>query len=221
MKIVQHPLPADQYLSTKTKKTQIVIHHTSGGSDPVRVVDGWAANPERIATPYIIGGISTSGDTSNDGVVVKAFEPEFDAFHLGAVVGGPANITRATLGIELCSWGYLTPSGDSFLTYKGKKVPADQVCDLGFKWRGYQYWHAYSDAQLASLHDLIWALAKNRFKWTCSAKTWDVASFDFNPTKFAKDQIGTHANYRRDKTDACPQPKLLVMLNQLSQEMAA
>ena len=220
MNITQHPLPPEQYLPTKTDKIQVVLHHTAGGSNPVQVVDTWAADPSRIATPYVIGGMSTKGDAQYDGVVVKAFDPECDAFHLGEVHGGPANITRSTFGIEICNWGYLTESNGQYITYTGRAVPADQVVDLGFAWRGYQYWHAYTDAQIATLHDLLIALIQKRFKWDYTAKTWDVSSFEFDPAKFSADRIGTHVNYRQDKTDCSCQPKLIAMLNGLNAELA-
>lgn len=219
MNITQHLLPDSQHLPTKTPKHQIVIHHTAGNSDPIQVIDGWAADTARIATPYIIGGKSSAGDTKYDGVVAKAFDPEWDAYHLGQVPGDPKNITRTSFGIEICNWGYLTVKGGQYYNYVNKVVPPDQVVDLGFKYRGYQYWHAYTDVQLASLHDLLVALIKNRFHWSYKVKNWDVKSFDFNPTFFAADSIGTHANYRTDKWDCSPQPKLIEMLNGLNSEL--
>lgn len=220
MNIVQHLLPADQYLPSRTTKKHIVLHHTAGSSNPLLVVDTWNADPSRVATPYVVGGKSTSGDGKYDGVVVKAFDPEWDAYHLGSIDGNPEHITRTSFGIEICNWGYLTQDGDRFLTYTKKAVPADQVCDLGFEFRGYRYWHAYTDAQIASLRDLLVALIKNRFKWTYEVKSWGASSFDYAPAVFAKHTISTHTNFRRDKWDCSPQPKLLSMLNDLNEELA-
>jgi len=219
MNIIQHLLPDNQHLPTKTTKHQVVIHHTAGNSDPIQVIDGWSADTARIATPYIIGGKSSAGDTKYEGAIVKAFDPEWDAYHLGQVPGDPKNITRTSFGIEICNWGYLTVKNGQYYNYVNKVVPLAQVIDLGFKFRGYQFWHAYTDAQVAALHDLLIALIKNRFHWTYQAKTWDAKSFDFNPAAFADDSIGTHANYRTDKWDCSPQPKLIEMLNGLNSEL--
>lgn len=220
MNIVQHLLPADQYLPSKTAKRQVVLHHTAGSSNPLLVVDSWNADPARIATPYIIGGVSTNGDAKYDGVIVKAFNPEWDAYHLGPIEGNPENITRSSFGIEICNWGYLDYVNGKYLTYTKRAVPESQVCDLGFEFKGHRFWHAYSDAQLSSLHDLLVALIKNRFKWEYQAKDWGVESFDFDPDTFADHTIGTHVNYRKDKFDCYPHPGLIAMLNGLNGELA-
>lgn len=220
MNIVQHLLPAEQYLPSKTPKSHICLHHTAGSSNPIQVVDGWAADPARIATPYVIGGRSTKGDAQYDGVVVKAFDPEWDAYHLGDVKGNTGHITRTSFGIEICNWGYLVPKNGQYVTYTGRAVPADQICDLGFEFKGYRYWHAYTDAQIQALHDLLVALIKNRFKWEFQQKDWDVDSFSYEPETYATHQIFTHVNMRTDKWDCFPDPKLIAMLNGLNTELA-
>ena len=61
----------------------------------------------------------------------------------------------SVLEIEVNNFGYLTKDGDEYYTYANTKVHPNNVTDLGKKWRGKQYWHAYSDEQIESLRKLI------------------------------------------------------------------
>ena len=45
--------------------------------------------------------------------------------------------------------------GDKFYNYVNSEVPESMVCDLGYEFRGYQYWHAYTNEQIESLGLLI------------------------------------------------------------------
>lgn len=209
MNIIKQIMPKAQYVSTKTSKTKIILHHTAGGHNPEWVIDGWEANPERVGTHYVIGGKSTSnGDVTFDGKIYQAVPEENFIYHLGT--NGATD--KISIGIEVCNYGPLVLKNGVYLNYVFKPVPANDVVDLGFVWRGYRYWHKYTDTQLESLKELILDISK---RYNISVKkVWDVKSFDTSVV-FQKDGLTTHTNFRKDKFDLCPQPNLIKMLNSL------
>jgi hypothetical protein len=143
------------------------------------------------------------------------------AAHLGD--NGSQSMHNNSVGIEVCNFGPLTKVGNVFKTYVGTIVHPDQVCDLGFKFRGSQYHHKYSEAQIEALRELILFIKdrnginikKGLVEWL-TTKTPNEA-FEFNKDAWAGKVKGmlTHTNTRRDKTDMSPQPELIKMLKSL------
>jgi hypothetical protein len=162
-------LSSDEYFSVDFKKTIIYLHHTCGSHRPDWVVQGWDkdANEDgsirKIATPFVIGGKSTrDGDTTWDGVVVRCFPETNWAWHLGAS-GTNGMFDKISIAIEICNYGWLTKSKTGqFMTYVNSPVPEDQVVELSKPFRGYKYYHKYTDKQLTSLRELLLHLS-NKF----------------------------------------------------------
>jgi len=148
-------LKETEYKKIAFKKRAIVLHFTAGWPDPYQTINIWDRDNERKGTAYVIGGIDANGGKQWDGVVVEAFDSSYTAYHLFRWFNGSEAIENATIGIELCNWGPITKRGDLFYTYVNTVIPADQVCELETPWRGYKYWHKFSDAQLASLKTLL------------------------------------------------------------------
>ena len=102
-------------------------------------------------------------------------------------------------------------------------VHPDQVCDLGFKFRGAQYYHKYSEAQIEALRELILFIKerndihiKNGLVEWLTTKT-PAEAFEFSQDAWAGKVKGmlTHTNTRKDKSDMSPQPELIKMLKSL------
>lgn len=156
-------LPDDEYFKTETKKTILVLHHTAGSHRPDWTIDSWdrdqtsGGKTSRIATSYVIGGKSTRGnDDEFDGKVYRAFEDKYWAYHLGLKTKLNSPLNKHSIGIEICNYGPLTLSKNGeFLTYVNSVVSEEDVIDLGKSFRGYRYWHNYSDRQLESLEFLM------------------------------------------------------------------
>ena len=132
--------------------------------------------------------------------------------------GEPRGLTPPTesVGVEVCNYGGLTKLKDgTFLNYVNKPVPADQVCDLGYVWRGYRYYHAYTDAQLAELEKVIPYLHELHGIALEKGRVFTAADFETDIAKFAKRAVNFHVNFRADKNDMSPQPKLIAMLNRV------
>ena len=150
MKIIDNLLDDNQYFKEKQFKNQIIIHHTAGGGNAVNTIHGWNFNTERVGTAYVIDSL---------GVIYKAFEPQYWAYHIGLKTGSNLLLNKSSIGIEICNWGQLIFKNGKYFNYVNKEVPANEVIKLP-KFRGFEYYHKYNDAQLASLKSLILELSK-------------------------------------------------------------
>lgn len=217
-------LDKDEYFQEKTEKLWLFIHHTAGGHNPQDTVKNWNNDTRgRIATQYVIGGKSTRGFDGFDGVVVDCMVDGGWAYHLGN--NGNSDLHPKSIAIEVCNYGWLTKDKNgNFTNYVGGIIPNDMVCDLGFKFNGYQYYHAYTDAQIESLRLLILDIAKRYPSINIKKglqeyllKESPAEAFGYKEEVFKGKVVGlfTHTNVRKDKTDMSPQPKLVEMLKGL------
>lgn len=155
-------LGLDEYYPVDFKKTTIYLHHTCGSHRPDWVVQGWDKDhntdgtASKIATSFIIGGKSTrDGDSSWDGTIVRCFPESQWAWHLGAK-NTNGMFDKISIGIEICNYGFLNRSKTGqFMTYVNTPVPEDQVVELYRPFRGYKFYHKYTDKQLYSLRELL------------------------------------------------------------------
>ena len=129
---------------------------------PDYVVQAWNKDQNedgslrRIAVSFVIGGKSTRDDDSSwDGVIVRCFPESQWAWHLGAQ-NTNGMFDKISIGIEICNYGPLTKSRTGqFMTYVNTVVPDDQVVALDKPFRGFSYYHKYTDNQLSSLRELL------------------------------------------------------------------
>ena len=138
---------------------------------------------------------------------------------------GSFKISKLSGGVELNNFGYLKKKGDKYYTYVNTEVKPEYVCDLGYKFRGHQYWHAYTDKQIESLRLLILHLRDiypkmdlvNGLPKLLKDGVHPKDAFEFNTDAYNAKQFGlwTHTNVRKDKFDCFPQPELVEMLKQL------
>lgn len=220
-KITQSQLPDNCYFNQEVEKSQLYIHHTAGGSNPFNVVNGWKTNANKICTAFIIGGKPSAVDKHKDGEIVQAFSSKKWGYHLGlksnhfAPFGLPyKELNSTSIGIELTNWGYLTKdAAGNFKTYLGKTVPSDEVIELDKPYRNYKFYHRYTDAQLASLRDLLIYLCD---KYNIP-KTFHADMFELNKNALSGVKgIFTHTSVRPDKWDCPPQPNLIKILQTLT-----
>ena len=220
-------LDKDEYVRDygKIEPLGFFLHHTAGWDNPFACVNSWNKDKRgRVATQYVIGGTNVKGNGSKyDGVVVECFPNNYLGWHLGKV--GNFKISKMSGGVELNNFGYLTKKGDKYYTYVNTEVKPEFVCDLGYKFRGHQYWHAYSDKQIESLRLLILHLKDiypkmdlvNGLPKLLKEGVHPKDAFEFNSDAYNAKQFGlwTHTNVRKDKFDCFPQPELVEMLKGL------
>lgn len=203
------------YFKEKTKKDKAVLHHTGGSHNPHWTVDGWVKKADKVSTAYVVGGKANSAiyEDLYDGAIIEHFSPDYWAYQLGIKEKNHV-ITKACIGIELCNYGQLFKSGDKYLNHVGSYVPKEQVVEC--KFRGYDYYEAYSEKQIISLrkllidlsikydidlHDGLYTLIKKHGK----------KAFDYAAT--GAPGVWTHTNFRsQGKWDCSPQDILVDMI---------
>ena len=119
---------------------------------------------------------------------------------------------KISIGIEICNWGQLTLKDGKFYNYVNREVPADEVCELATPYKGYKYYHNYTDAQIQSTKELL-LLWKEKYNipLTYNEDIWDITP------RALKGEAGvfTHNSVRKDKVDIYPHPKMIEMLKSL------
>lgn len=195
-------LPAGQFQDEAAPKSQIVLHHTASGDGAAGDIQYWANTPERVATAFVL---------ERSGILYQAFHSSRWAYHLGISHPRWPQHDRQSIGIEIDSWGYLEKKGDRFFSWAGVEVPADRVQKYDI-WKGCRYFEKYTPAQIATLRDLLIYLGeKYRIPLGFGFEIFDLnrRALNIEPGVFA------HASYRKDKTDAHPQPELLALGSEL------
>ena len=215
-------LPDNEYVKKVTDKKVIYLHHTAGSHRADWNISTWGkdrsrkGNIIRVGTSYVIGGVSRKGDDSFDGRTFRAFDDKYWAFHLGVKDDDSSELNSEAVGIEICNYGWLkrTETGE-FINYVGSVVPDVQVCDLGYEFRGYRYWHKYTDEQIESLRLLIIDIS-DRYDINVKGE-YSKDSFEFDETSLdvGYEGIRMHTNCRLDKYDISPQENIIKMLNNL------
>jgi len=214
LEIKKYFLPPTEYFAGPTKKEWIFLHHTAGWENPYTVVDVWGRDTRgRIATEFILGGQNVKdGSSKHDGVLVQAFPEGGYGWHTGT---GNSPMHRNSVGIEVCNFGYLVNNK----TYVGTPAHSSQVVKLAKPFRGYQFWHKYSDEQLNVLKNWIIYIANRdgidpKVGLVELIKTKGADAFDVCDVKMAESKKGmwSHTNVMRGKVDMFPQQELIDML---------
>jgi hypothetical protein len=219
MRLTQTSFPANQYIAEEHPKVQIYLHHTAGNANPFATFTGWASNQERIATCVAIGGKPGANTNWIDGEVVQGFSSKFWAYHLGLKESTfqkfnlpYKSLDKISIGIEICNWGQLTVRDNKFINYVGGEVNPNDVCHLDQPYKGFRYFHNYTDAQIEAVKDLL-LLWKQRYgiDLTYNEDIWDVTPRALR----GENGVFTHNSVRTDKVDVYPHPKLIQMLESL------
>jgi N-acetyl-anhydromuramyl-L-alanine amidase AmpD len=209
-KIVQSRLKSTQYFQEETPKNQIYLHHTAGNGNAVGVAKYWDSTKDRIATAFIIG---------NQGTIVQCFSSREWAYHLGlknapfSNMGVPYKaLDKNSVGIEVCNWGMLKEKNGKFYHYVGGLVDDSEVTELDKPFKGYTYWHKYTDKQIESLRQLVVYLCETYgISKEYNDDIWDLSKRAMK----GEDGIFTHNSVRKDKSDMYPCPRVIEMLKNL------
>jgi N-acetyl-anhydromuramyl-L-alanine amidase AmpD len=223
MEIKQVDFAAKNFVQERTKKNQIVIHHTVSGEGVEGDIAWWNKQTDKIATHYII---------DRQGVIHQLFDDAFWAYHLGITAAhfqkfglSYRNLNKTSIGIELDSWGPVLPCGGKYYPVKfenGKwvantaakpidKYPEEYCTDARYK--NHQYYEQYTDKQLGSLSLL---LVKLCLEHGISTSYKGDAFWEANKLALSgQDGIWGHCSFRSDKSDPHPQPGLVNLLKRV------
>jgi hypothetical protein len=216
-------LDKDEYKSGPTAKFYVFLHHTAGAHDPYATIRSWNNDVRgRIATQFVVGNTSTRGNATHDGEVVECLPDEGWAYHLGK--NNSSLLHPHSIGIEICNYGWLEERGGKFYTYVKSVLPEEQVIDLGFAFRGYRYYHKYTEAQIESVHSLLQEISRRHEQvdlrvglpeWLAAQSPADAFEFKQEACDGKVRGLLTHTSTRKGKTDCSPQPMLVDMLRSL------
>ena len=211
-KIQKLPFMESQYMNVETNKTQIVLHHTVSGDNPKGVAEYWEGTPDRVGTAMII---------SKDGTPYQIFSSKFWAGHLGLKKAtfdslglSPLPLDKTSIGIELCNWGGLIYKNGKYYNYYQNEVKNVEIVEYKDKFRDYQFYEKYSDAQIQTVKELI-------EYWNQRYSIPMEYMGDENVFSLSKDALSGkpgifgHCSYRLDKSDIHPQKEMIDMLKSL------
>lgn len=204
IQLIQYNLPERNYIKEKTKKTQIVWHHTGSNGVATSTIDWWANRLNGKGT------IGTCIVIDRTGLVYQAFSSAYWANSIGL---GKKRIEERIVGIELSSWGGLHFRNGSWRSYAGTKVSENDIVFYETAFRGYHVFQKYSEAQIEA------GVAMTKY---FSEKFEIPITFEYDKFfKYSKEAIDgdaglfSHVSYRKDKSDCHPQPSLIEALKSM------
>lgn len=218
--ISRYYLPEKEYVHETYNNQYVVLHHTASGPNPFNVIDLWGRdNRGRIGTEFVLGGQDhVTGNDEYDGKMVQAFPQGNLAWHIGK--SGSGYMNKRSVGLEICSIGYLDNDKRSYVNRVAKE---DQIITLSKPFKGFLYWHNYSDTQLEEIEKWIKYVADRdnidvrQGLQQLIKKYGPTKAFDFHQEAYEGKMRGllSHGNIRTDKTDVYPHPGLVEIIANL------
>lgn len=222
LKLYDSKLGEEHFYKNKTKKTTIWIKSNLSSLSPNSYIGNWGKFYTRDkegslleeelknSTHYTIGGFSKN-DTKWDGKVIRNFEDKFWSYH-SPFLNTTKRLNQATISIEICNLGPLLSINDLFYTRDGQLVDDSEVVELDF--RGYKFWHRYTNQQIESLRKLLVYLIK---KWDIDTSKNDINLnwFEYHKKWESVGGLRTNSQISYEKIGIFPQDELIQMLNSL------
>ena len=195
---INYRLPSSNFISLESPKEQIVIGHTF--NHDMRHFIGWM---HRINGNYKKTAAFT---IDSNGIVHKHFEPKYRSKFFNNV-----DLDKKTIVILIENDGWLTKDDkkNEFITWVGDIYNQNNgVIDK--KWRGYNHWSSYCEAQVNSTIELV--------KMLCEEFSIPLVSINHN-TKL--DNLGDFkgilykSNMEKYYTDLSPSWNCMMFNNKL------
>jgi len=212
MGLTNHKLvPFNSFMHEITEKKQIYLHHTAGGPDAEQVYKWWDMDARPVATCVVVG---------RNGLIAQGFHSMYWAYHLGLSNQVFSqhhvpykSLDKISLGIEICSYGWVEYKNGAYYNYVNGKISANEVVELDSPFRGRKLYQGYTDQQIDSVLELL-QLWKTRYSIDISYKSeqmWDISK----KALMGENGLYTHCSVRGDKSDIFPDPKLITALKSL------
>ncbi len=181
-----------------TAKKKIVLHYTMGYLKG----DIGTLTQQHVSVPFVIG---------RNGVIYNLFASKYWSYHLGpGARGGNTPMSRESIGIEISNIGPLKMIGNNLVTtYSDSDIyctldEKQYYTKLTTKYRGYEFYATYTNAQYEAINQLIkflcakYNIPKNFLN---EPERYEIMT-DEGFTNFTG--IASHVNCRNDKTDIGP-----------------
>ena len=228
--------PENQYFREKTRKKQIVLHHTVSGNNVAGDIYYWQNKGEKVATSFIV---------TRNGEIFQLFLTDYWAYHLGLETNSNLILNKNSIGIEIDSWGGLLEldgnwypartNGDIQKPFPDTRVkPIKDIVEYKAPeypngYHGFSAFEKYTDKQIESTRQIILAITKSfpdiELKYVndlYGGNMW--GTFNTITNKWEVDEnamagksgVWTHTSFRTDKSDCHPQIELIQMLKSLT-----
>ncbi len=192
-------LPRGQYIEEQHSKNLIVLHFTAGTSAR-SAFNTWTADPQRIATAYIV---------DRDGTIYELFDPGCWAFALGIKGQPDRRNEKRSIQIEIANVGPLKKKDETLCWWPPSNSFNTRFChmDESHKYvmapfRGFDYYAAFPDIQFFSLCSLVKTLCR---KFDIPPQIPEGKLEECNLKYFSRyEGIASHQNFREDKFDIGP-----------------
>jgi N-acetyl-anhydromuramyl-L-alanine amidase AmpD len=200
------PLERGQYVHKPSNKIGVCLHHTASGGNPYRVGQVWNNDSRgRVAMHFVVG---------SDGTILQVMPLQCWGYHIAMFRENLAKkdlaINSGYIGIEICNWGYAEKVNGKFLTYVGGELSPSEVEHAPF--RRLQYWHKYTDAQVAAVRKIL-AELKAKFGFKYESLPLDNSWLDLDPkAQQGQRVLTTHTNFERGKFDCSPTKNFFAMV---------
>jgi N-acetylmuramoyl-L-alanine amidase len=188
------------YVKEKFSKDRIVLHFTAGylKGDIAKLTEPG----NHVSVAYVIG---------RGGAIYQLWDDSYWSFHLGKnSSGGNTEMSKHSIGIELCNIAWLKPLGNNLVTsYRDTDVYCT-MAETGFytkltkPYRGHRYYATFTDAQYTSLSKLLRLLLT---KYPAIGRTFlpEPLRYEFILKPEVHTCIMSHVNFRAtDKWDIGP-----------------
>ncbi len=176
-------------------KKRVVLHETMG----VLKGDLATLTKSQVSTAFVI---------ARDGTAYQLFNPEHWAYHLGPSGNGSysnATESASSIGIEISGLGPLKLKDGVLSDIYGVAYCRESdthLYDVVPQYRGYTHFTRYTDAQYATLKQLVADLtAKYKIPATFLP---DDQLYSHNVAGAVRAGVSTHTNWRKDKLDVAP-----------------
>ena len=180
--------PKSQYYQGDFNKKIICYHHTMGYSAQSSI-DWFIEDSVKVGTQYVI---------DRDGTEFELWEDNGYAFQYGLVnVPRRMEFEQCSIGIEIANLGPLNKLVNGAYIDQYKRAYNGEV--FRCKYRGFEYWEVYKEAQYAKLREMTGTLAEKH-----KIKLNPTNHLNFDLSVFDKNTVITHVNVRKDKTDVSP-----------------
>ena len=224
-RIIHDNLGSANYFREALTKKQIYIHHSQSHPSPLYLINEWRARDAKFGACVVIAG--RPYDSENyyaDGDIYQCFPAKYWAMHLGIQAKGNnippqfknikhcRQLEKASVAVHMSNAGWLSYENGKFYSSFGTIIPDDEVIEFTDKYRGMQYYHKYTAAQLESLGQVLSFLGGHfKIPLDYKAEMWDIS----NNALSGVPGLYTGASVRTDRKECHPQPALVSALKNL------